>query len=69
VAVDGRPDRPALHEHYALGQERDRLAEARGILESERTNEILLRQLPAPASMIADVGGAPAATRCGWPRA
>jgi SAM-dependent methyltransferase len=50
---------PGLQEHYALGKERDRLTEARGILEFERTKEIVLRQLPALPSVIADIGGGP----------
>ena len=53
------PVDPSLHEHYALGKEHDRLAEARGILEFERTKEIVLRYLPAPPSVIADIGGGP----------
>ena len=61
------PVDPSLHEHYALGKEHDRLAEARGILEFERTKEIVLRYLPAPPSVIADIGGDPGAMRCGWP--
>jgi SAM-dependent methyltransferase len=56
--MDGSID-PALHEHYALGKERDRLTEARGVLEFERTKEIVLRQLPAPPSEVADIGGGP----------
>ncbi len=53
------PIDPSLHEHYALGKERDRLAEARGILEFERTKEIVLRHLPAPPAVVADIGGGP----------
>ena len=53
------PIDPALAEHYALGKERDRLAEARGVLEFERTKEIVLRRLPAPPSVVADIGGGP----------
>jgi SAM-dependent methyltransferase len=56
--MDGPID-PALYEHYARGEERDRLTEARGVLEFERTKEIVLRQLPAPPSVIADIGGGP----------
>jgi SAM-dependent methyltransferase len=56
--MDGPID-PALHEHYARGEERDRLTEARGMLEFERTTEIVLRQLPAPPSVVADIGGGP----------
>ena len=53
------PIDPSLHEHYALGRERGRLAEARGILEFERTKEIVLRHLPAPPAVVADIGGGP----------
>jgi SAM-dependent methyltransferase len=50
----------ALHEHYARGGERDRLADrGRGVLEFERTKEILLRRLPAPPALVADIGGGP----------
>lgn len=52
-------DAAALRDHYALGMERDRLAQARGIVEFERTKEILLRRLPPPPSVVADVGGGP----------
>jgi SAM-dependent methyltransferase len=53
------PVDPALREHYALRKEHDRLAEARGVLEFERTKEVVLRQLPAPPSVVADIGGGP----------
>ncbi len=36
-----------LHEHYARGEERGRLAEGHGRLEFARTTEIILRRLPA----------------------
>jgi hypothetical protein len=49
----------ALHAYYARGEERDRLAQARGMVEFERTKQILLRRLPAPPSLVADVGGGP----------
>jgi SAM-dependent methyltransferase len=52
-------DAAALHGHYALGHERDRLDAAVGVVEFERTKEILLRHLPAPPSVVADVGGGP----------
>jgi hypothetical protein len=66
--MDGPID-PALHEHYARGEERDRLTEARGMLEFERTTEIVLRQLPAPPLVVADIGGVPGGTHHGWPSA
>jgi SAM-dependent methyltransferase len=53
------PVDPALRAYYDLGKEQDRLAEARGVLELERTKEILLRHLPAPPALIADIGGGP----------
>lgn len=50
-----------MREHYALGLERDRLVESTGLLEFERTKQIVLRQLPAPPAVIADIGGGPGA--------
>ena len=50
----------ALHGYYALGGERDRLAgTGRGVLEQERTKEILLRRLPTAPAVVADIGGGP----------
>jgi len=49
----------ALQAHYALGEERDRLAQAHGILEFERTKEIVLRHLPDAPSVVAVIGGEP----------
>lgn len=47
-------------EHYARGEEADRLVEASaGALEFERTKEIVLRRLPPPPAVVADVGGGP----------
>ncbi len=49
-----------MHEHYGLGAEADRLvAASAGQLEFERTQEIVLRRLPPPPAVIADVGGGP----------
>jgi SAM-dependent methyltransferase len=45
--------------HYALGRERDRLTGGRGVLEFERTREVVLRRLPATPATVADVGGGP----------
>jgi SAM-dependent methyltransferase len=50
---------PALQAYYDLGDERDRLSTAHGILEFERTKEIVLRHLPDPPSIVADIGGGP----------
>jgi SAM-dependent methyltransferase len=52
-------DAAALQAYYALGHERDRLSEARGLVEFERTREIVLRHLPAPPAVVADIGGGP----------
>ena len=49
----------ALHDYYALGHERDRLEGPVGVVEFERTKELLLRHLPAPPSLVADIGGGP----------
>jgi SAM-dependent methyltransferase len=48
-----------VHEHYALGLERDRLATPFGQVEFARTTELLLRGLPRPPARVADVGGGP----------
>jgi SAM-dependent methyltransferase len=52
-------DETALHDYYEKGGERDRLSRPFGVLELERTKEILLRHLPAPPAVVADVGGGP----------
>jgi SAM-dependent methyltransferase len=49
----------AMSEHYVRGLELDRLAEPAGQLEFERTKEIILRQLPPPPALVADIGGGP----------
>ncbi len=50
----------AMHEYYLRGEEADRLvASGHGRLEFERTQEIVLRRLPPPPAVIADVGGGP----------
>src|SRR5262249_2900536 len=45
--------------YYALGLERDRLANGTGALEFARTRELLERYLPPPPAVVADVGGGP----------
>src|SRR5215469_6660833 len=53
-------DQAAVRAYYARGEERDRLRiDAYGMLEFERTTEIIARHLPAAPAMIADVGGGP----------
>lgn len=55
-------DHVAMREYYELGQEASRLTtSARGRLEFERTQEILLRALPPAPATIADIGGGPGA--------
>ena len=49
----------ALRAHYEQGLERDRLTDGRGQLEFTRTTEIVLRRLPAPPAVVADIGGGP----------
>jgi SAM-dependent methyltransferase len=56
------PDEPiltAMHEHYDRGRELGRLAEPYEQLEFERTKEIILRHLPPPPAVVADIGGGP----------
>jgi SAM-dependent methyltransferase len=50
---------PQMHAHYARGREADRLAEGLGLVELERTKEIVLRALPPPPAVVADIGGGP----------
>lgn len=45
--------------YYDRSEERDRLSSAKGALELERTQEILLRHLPAAPAVVADIGGGP----------
>ena len=45
-------------DHYALGQEQDRLSRGHGRLEALRTSELLGRWLPAAPATVLDVGGA-----------
>lgn len=50
-----------LHAFYAQGLEKDRLATPLGVVECERTREILARGLPPPPAVVADIGGGPGA--------
>ena len=45
-------------DHYAMGRERDRLAQGHGRLEALRTAELLERWLPVAPATVLDVGGA-----------
>lgn len=49
----------ALYEYYERGEEQDRLDTPRGVIEFERTKEIVSRLLPPGSSTVADVGGGP----------
>ena len=54
------PDRADIDAYYARDGERDRLSQdARGVLEFERSTEILLRSLPPAPAVVADIGGGP----------
>ena len=45
--------------YYNRGAERERLDDPKGLIEFERTKEVILRRLPPPPARIADVGGGP----------
>lgn len=45
--------------YYDRREEQDRLASAKGAVEFERSQEILLRRLPPAPAIIADIGGGP----------
>ena len=45
--------------HYETGLERDRLDLPLGVVEFERTKEIVGRHVPAPPATVADIGGGP----------
>ena len=53
------PDERAMHDYYQRGKEAGRLDEPAGQLEFQRTTELLLRRLPPPPAVIADIGGGP----------
>src|SRR6201994_1455853 len=50
----------AMRAYYERGEEEARLSvSAAGLLEFERTTEIVLRHLPPPPAVVADIGGGP----------
>jgi SAM-dependent methyltransferase len=49
----------AMREYYERAEEQDRLDGPQGQLEFARTKEIVLRHLPPPPAVVADVGGGP----------
>lgn len=60
VPVPDDQNLAAMRTYYELGEEEARLADgAAGQLEYERTREIVLRHLPPPPAVVADIGGGP----------
>jgi SAM-dependent methyltransferase len=53
------PDEEDLRAYYDTGAEYERLNSPLGVVEFERTKEILQGHLPAPPATIADIGGGP----------
>lgn len=58
MVMDAR-DLERLHAHYLLGLEAGRLDGPCGVVEFERTKEMVLRLLPAAPALVADIGGGP----------
>jgi SAM-dependent methyltransferase len=52
-------ERRAVLDYYALGLEQARLDSGAGLLEFERTKEIIGRHLPGAPCVVADIGGGP----------
>jgi SAM-dependent methyltransferase len=54
-------DEPLDHvvDHYSAADERGRLNTALGVVEFERTREVVLRWLPPAPAVVADIGGGP----------
>jgi SAM-dependent methyltransferase len=46
-------------DHYSAGDERERLTTPLGVVEFERTREVVLRSLPPAPAVVADIGGGP----------
>lgn len=59
--MPSREEDLALQEHYAMGLEASRLSAGGGLLEFERTKELVLRHLAPPPATVADIGGGPGA--------
>jgi len=58
--AEDAPLTAAMHAYYELGNEAGRLgAGGPGLLEFERTREIILRALPPAPAVVADIGGGP----------
>jgi ubiquinone/menaquinone biosynthesis C-methylase UbiE len=52
-------DETHVRAYYQAGVERDRLDSALGVVEFERTKEIIERHVPTPPATVADIGGGP----------
>lgn len=63
VTVADDPDLEQMRAYYGSGREQNRLTggDAPARLEFERTKEIILRHLPPPPAVVADIGGGPGA--------
>jgi ubiquinone/menaquinone biosynthesis C-methylase UbiE len=48
-----------IHAYYGSGAELDRLERPLGVVEFERTKEIIARHLPPAPAVVADIGGGP----------
>jgi SAM-dependent methyltransferase len=58
------PTPEAIAAHYASGYEADRLQQGAGLLDRERSRELLGRFLPPPPATVLDVGGGPGGHAC-----
>ena len=55
---------PEFFEHYASGYEAQRLQSGSSQIEFARTQELLMRYLPQPPTVVLDVGGGPGIYAC-----
>ena len=58
------PRSEEVTDHYSTGYEADRLKSGAGIIERERTRELLKRFLPKTPATVLDVGGGPGEYAC-----
>lgn len=56
---DVKEDETYVRAYYQTGVERDRLDSALGVVEFERTKEIIGRHVPTPPAPVADISGGP----------
>jgi hypothetical protein len=57
--MDDDQELAAMRAHYERGRELGRLGQSFEPLKFERTKEIILRHLPSPPTVVADIGGEP----------